>query len=458
MLLTKDKKDKMSTYSLMLSVRGFALVISSLLLLYIGYWLDELFNTAPAFTLGLFLLAIFLCGGKFCQEALLKMPSLKQHVQTLLADADVKINGTRPWDIKVHNENLYQRVLSRGSLGLGESYMDGWWSCDRLDELFHKVLSARLDEKVKNVKTLLPYLKARIINPQSKTKAFHIGEHHYDKGNDLYRAMLDRRMTYTCAYWKDAETLDEAQEAKLDLVCQKIGLQKGEKVLDIGCGWGSFARYAAEEYGAEVVGITVSEEQVKLAKELCKGLPVEIRLQDYRNVNEEFDHIVSLGMIEHVGQKNYKTYMEVVHRCLKDDGLFLLHTIGGNKSVKNLDSWIGKYIFPNSMLPSIKQLAASFEGLFVVENWHNYGPNYDKTLMAWFENFNKHWDKLKHSYDDRFYRMWKYYLLSCAGSFRARMNQLWQVVLSKKGVKDGYYVRPTVVNKKQKTPKVHLVK
>jgi len=250
--------------------------------------------------------------------------------------------------------------------------------------------------------------------------------------------MLDKRLTYTCAYWDNAETLDEAQEAKLDLVARKINLKEGMKVLDIGCGWGSFAKYAAEKYGAEVVGITVSKEQVKLARELCKGLPVEIRLQDYRDVDGKFDHIVSLGMIEHVGQKNYRTFMNIVHRCLKDEGLFLLHTIGNNKSVKKCDPWIEKYIFPNGMLPSIKQLAKSFEGLFVVENWHNYGTHYDKTLMAWFKNFTGNLDKIKHIYDNRFYRMWKYYLLSCAGSFRARKIQLWQIVLSKKGLKDGW--------------------
>ena len=368
------------------------------------------------------------------------MASFKQQIQTLLVDADVKIDGSRPWDIKVYNEKLYRRVLSQGSLGLGEAYMDGWWDCDELDEFFCKIYSAGLDEKIKDWKILIQHLKACILNLQSRSRAFHIGEHHYDMGNGLYKAMLDKRMVYSCACWKDVEMLDQAQEAKLDLVCKKIGLKKGEKILDIGCGWGGFARYAAEKYGAEVVGMTVSKEQVKLGKELCRGLPVEIRLQDYRSVNEKFDHIVSLGMIEHVGYKNYRKFMKVVHRCLKNDGLFLLHTIGSNTSVKNTDIWIAKYIFPNSMIPSVKQLGTSFEGLFVVENWENYGTHYDKTLMAWFENFDKNWSNLNHIHDERFYRMWKYYLLASAGSFRARVNQLWQIALSKKGVKKGYYV------------------
>jgi cyclopropane-fatty-acyl-phospholipid synthase len=366
------------------------------------------------------------------------MKHFKKQIEGLLIYADVQINGPRPWDIKVHNKELYRRVLSQGSMGLGESYMDGWWDCYALDEFFYKILSAELDEKVRNWKVLIQHLQASFLNLQRKSRAFHIGEHHYDMGNELYKLMLDKRMAYSCAYWKDAKTLDQAQEAKLDLIAGKINLRKGMKVLDIGCGWGSFAKYAAEKYGAEVIGVTVSKEQVKLANEQSKGLPVEIRLQDYRDLDEKFDQVVSVGTIEHVGQKNYRTFMKVVHRCLKDDGLFLLHTIGGNKSVKNCDPWIEKYIFPNGMIPSIKQLATSFEGLFVVEDWQNYGADYDRTLMAWFKNFDENWNKIRHIYDERFYRMWKYYLLACAGSFRARKNQLWQIVLSKKGLKGGW--------------------
>ncbi len=362
----------------------------------------------------------------------------KTAVESLLSWADIRIGGNRPWDIKVHDERFYQRVLSGGSLALGESYMDGWWDCDVLDGFFTRIFTAELEKKVRSWSLLIPYIKAHLLNLQSRARAFQIGEAHYDIGNDLYEAMLDKRMTYTCGYWSDAKTLDEAQEAKLDLVCKKIGLKKGDHVLDIGCGWGSFARFAAENYGATVTGITVSKEQMALAQERCKGLPVTIRLQDYRDVDERFDHIISLGMFEHVGYKNYRTYMQVAHRCLKDGGLFLLHTIGGNMSVKTTDPWIEKYIFTNSMLPSIAQIATAVEGLFVMEDWHNFGSDYDKTLMAWFKNIDRAWEKLKSNYDERFYRMWKFYLLACAGSFRARKNQLWQIVLSKKGVSGGY--------------------
>lgn len=355
-----------------------------------------------------------------------------------LARADIRINGDRPWDLVVNDRRFFQRVLSQGSLGFGESYMDGWWDCEQLDELVSRVFAFNLTAELKSVRLLFPYLRAKLFNLQSPARAFIIGEAHYDIGNDLYERMLDKRMTYTCGYWKDAQDLDAAQEAKLDLVCRKIGLQAGQRVLDIGCGWGSWAKFAAEKYGARVVGITVSKEQAELARERCAGLPVEIRLQDYRDLNETFDHIISLGMFEHVGYKNYETYMEVAARCLKPDGLFLLHTIGGNHSVQHTDPWIDKYIFPNSMLPSVAQIAEAAEGNFVMEDWHNFGSDYDKTLMAWWNNVEKAWPELQTKYDERFRRMWRFYLLSCAGTFRCRKNQLWQIVFSRNGVRGGY--------------------
>lgn len=360
-------------------------------------------------------------------------------ITDVLQEADIHIDGTRPWDIQVHNDALYSRVLRGGSLAFGESYMDGWWDCRAIDELFAHIFRAKLNKKFRVAPAVLfSYLKSRITNRQSTKKSFEVGEQHYDIGNDLFERMLDSRMVYTCGYWKNAATLDEAQEHKLDLVCKKIGLAPGQKILDIGCGWGSFAKFAAENYGASVVGITISKEQAELARENTKGLDADIRLCDYRDVQEQFDHIISLGMFEHVGYKNYRTYMKVVERCLKPNGLFLLHTIGGSKSVHSPDPWIGKYIFPNSMLPSVKQIAQATEGLFIMEDWHNFGSDYDKTLLEWHKNFLTHWQEIAPRYGERFKRMWEYYLLSCAGSFRARKNHLWQIVFSKNGVAQGY--------------------
>lgn len=359
-------------------------------------------------------------------------------IRHLLSVADVTINGDRPWDIQVHNEKLYPRILAESSLGLGEAYVDGWWDCENLDGLVYRVLKANLDDRVNAWKDLFSFLKARLFNLQKTSRAFQIGRHHYDIGNELYQHMLDRLWIYSCGYWKNASTLDEAQEAKLDLICRKLQLQPGMRVLDIGCGWGGTAKFIAEQYHAEVVGITVSEKQSNFAKEFCHGLPVEIRMEDYRSLKGVFDRIVSIGMIEHVGYKNYKTFMRVVHGCLKEDGLFLLQTIGSNQCKKNCDLWVERYIFPNSMLPSPKQLTVAMENLFILEDWHNFGTDYDKTLMHWFQNFQNNWYILKDKYNDRFYRMWKFYLLSFAGAFRARRNQLWQIVLSPKGAPNGY--------------------
>ncbi len=364
--------------------------------------------------------------------------SIKQEAAEILALADIKINGDRPWDIQVHNEKFYNRVLTGGSLALGESYMDGWWDVKELDQFFFKILSENIREQVKPLKLGLFYLKAKIFNRQSKSRAFEVGEQHYDTSNELFQLMLDKRMTYTCGYWKNAKNLDEAQEAKLDLVCRKLHLQPGQKVLDIGCGFGSFMKFAAEKYGVSCVGLSISKEQVKLGQEMCEGLPIEFRLEDYRDTNEKFDHIVSLGMFEHVGDKNYREYFEVARRCLKDDGLFLLHTIASDVTVHHCDPWFDKYIFPNGMLPSIKQIGVATEKLFVMEDWHNFGAYYDMTLKAWFHNFDANWDTLKENHDERFYRMYKYYLLSLSGGFRARDSQLWQIVFSKNGVPGGY--------------------
>ena len=364
---------------------------------------------------------------------------MREWVDQLFAVAGIEPGGTHPWDIQIHDPGFYQRVWADRNLGMGEAYMDGWWDSQQLDEFFARLLRSKVEQSLRVTPSLaLRTMAHRISNFQSRGRSREVIKQHYDLGNDLFVNMLDKRLVYSCAYWQDAPNLDIAQENKLEMICRKLGLQPGMKVLDIGCGWGSFARYAAEKYGVNVVGITVSKEQVELAQTLCAGLAVEIILQDYREVNEKFDRIVSVGMIEHVGYKNYRTYMEVARRSLNDDGLFLLHTIGGNTSVKSLDPWINKYIFPNGMLPSIQQLSRSVEGLFVMEDWHNFSADYDKTLMAWYANLEQNWDNLKSKYDERFHRMWKYYLLSCAGSFRARSNKLWQIVLSPKGVSGGY--------------------
>jgi len=368
-----------------------------------------------------------------------KINYAKSVITELLHEAGITVNGGAPYDIQIHNEQFYAAVLADKDLGLGESYMDGWWDCPRVDLFIDKAIRAGVDKKIKtNFKFLFKLLLAKLINFQSKSRAFEVGRKHYDIGNDLFTAMLDKEMNYTCGYWKNAQDLDAAQIAKLELTCKKLKLQPGMSLLDIGCGWGALAKYAAKNFGVNVVGITISKEQAELAQKRCQGLSVEIRLQDYRDINQKFDRIVSLGMFEHVGHLNYATYMDVVNRNLDDDGLFLLHTIGSNITTTTTNAWINKYIFPNGMLPSIVQISKAFEGKFVMEDWHNFGAYYYPTLLAWHQNFNQHWDELKSSYDERFRRMWNFYLLYSAGGFKSCILQLWQIVLSKNGIEGGY--------------------
>jgi cyclopropane-fatty-acyl-phospholipid synthase len=369
----------------------------------------------------------------------MNMINNKKTILNLLATAGINVNGGSPWDIQVHDEKFYDRALAGGSIGLGETYMDKLWDCEKVDEFFHRVLNANLEKVIKKNPTVIAEsLITKMINRQTQSHSYKNAQRHYDIGNDLFSKMLDKRLVYTCAYWKNAANLDEAQENKLDLVCRKLGLEAGMHVADIGCGWGSFAKFAAEKYKVKVTGITVSKEQVAPGNQLCGGLPVEIKLMDYRDLTGKFDRVAAIGCLEHVGEKNHRTFMEVASRCLPDDGLFLMHTIGNAVTRTHPDPWLAKYIFPNYLVPSIRQVAKAFEGIFVMEDWQNFGTDYDKTLMAWYENFIAHYDELKDKYDERFYRMWNYYLLLCAGSFRAKRNLLWQVVFSKKGRKGVY--------------------
>ncbi|PNS08636.1 cyclopropane fatty acyl phospholipid synthase [Solilutibacter silvestris] len=377
-------------------------------------------------------------------EAPLPDTARRRWVAELLDRAGIHINGDSPWDIRLHDPAALDRVLAEGNLGLGEAYMAGLWDCTALDMFFERVLRAHLDREVHPARLAWHALQARLTNRQSRRRAWQVGKAHYDLGNGFYAAMLDPRMAYSCAFWQDgAHDLAQAQEAKLELVCRKLGLRPGMRVLDIGCGWGSFMGYAAERHGVHCIGVTVSREQANYARERYAGLPLEFRLQDYRDLDAAalggpVDRIVSIGMFEHVGRRNHRAFMRVAHRCLRDDGLFLLHTIGKNQRDATVDPWIDKYIFPNGDLPALGQIGDALDGLFVCEDLHNFGADYDPTLMAWHANFEAAWPRFADGLGETFHRMWRYYLLSCAGAFRARDLQLWQWVLSKDGVPGGW--------------------
>jgi len=315
--------------------------------------------------------------------------------------------------------------------------MKKWWDCNKLDLFFEKIMEASINKRVNHHKWLLK-LKSILFNLQSTLRSKEVIDKHYDLDYELFSTFLDPYNQYTCGYFKNTTDLDTAQIQKMDLICKKLQIKPGEKVLDIGCGWGGFAKYAAEHYGCHVTGITISEKQAEYARQFTKGLPVTILKQDYRELKGKFDKIVIAGMIEHVGYKNYRKLIKIVNNCLKEDGLFLLHTIGQNHTSTHGNPWVNKYIFPNGMTPSVKQITTAYESIFTLEDWHNFGLYYADTLMAWDEKFQKNWPKIAPEYSETFYRMWRYYLTSYAAAFKTHQLQLWQIVFSKGGDKKVY--------------------
>jgi len=374
-------------------------------------------------------------------------PSLPPVVEAVLNTADVRLDGDRPWDLRLNGSdgtrNLARAVLARGSLGLGESYVDGLWDCAALDELFTRLLLARGDSRLaqgNGLRGAAWVLRDRLFNLQSPARSSQVVRRHYDIAPQVYEAMLDPWLQYSCGYWQQAGSLAEAQEHKLRLICAKLELQPGQRLLDIGCGWGGLAAYAARHHGVEVVGITLSAEQLRLARHQWPDLPLRFEHCDYRQLERlgcpPFDRAVSVGMYEHVGPRNAGAFFAAVRHALKDDGLFLLHTIGYRRQSPLSDPWVDTHVFPNGRLPAPGELARALEQDWLIEDWQNFGADYDHTLMAWHSNVETAWPQLAPLFGggvvaERFRRFWRYYLLCCAGFFRSRQGQLWQLVLSK---------------------------
>ncbi|MDO8510235.1 MAG: cyclopropane fatty acyl phospholipid synthase [bacterium] len=369
---------------------------------------------------------------------------ISERVENFLNHA-VTPNGSNAWDPQVkYPDKFYRAIASQGMLGLGDAYVEGLWECEDLAGFFYRAVRAGLLEALASALPMrLMRLKFALTNPQNMLKAKRNAYAHYSRGNELFEAMLDPRLTYSCALWKnpidldDDETLDDAQNRKLDLICRKLKLERRTKVLELGCGWGSLAGYAAEKYAANVMGITPVQEQVEYAANRYRYLPVKIAQADYREMSDassKFDCVVSVGMFEHVGKKNRKAYMDTVNRCLFRDGISLIHCFGrSDPGVPLVDTWTERYIFPGGYLPTIAEIAAAAEEHFNIVDLQELGRHYDKTLIHWCRNFEAAWNSLRNEYDERFRRMWRYYLLSAAGVFRARKLQLWQIVLVKKG-------------------------
>jgi len=404
-------------------------------------------------------------------------------IKRIFSSFGVDINGDKPSDMKFNTNKMWYRMVKYhigiDRLAVGEGYMDGLWDCDDLQTFFEKVFLEShyaFNKHSMRVSKLVHSLPLLAFNLQSKSRCKKDISSHYDIGNDLFKLMLDRSMNYSCGYWtKNAflnptigenelqvktntlcETLDEAQLNKMLLIARKLNLSPGMTILDIGCGWGYLAKFLAINFDVHVLGITISKEQIKYATttdleqhELdflrIPGLKSEgtgtfkFELRDYRDTKETFDRIVSVGMLEHVGKKNYDEYFKICHRNLKDDGLALIHTIGVcHDFVPQVEPWCNKYIFPGGMTPYQHQIVKATFGRFVIEDWHNMGYNYYRTLNVWHKNFLKSWPQLEGKYDQRFKRMWEFFLCSSAALFKTRRLNLWQIVLSKDGFQGGY--------------------
>lgn len=360
-----------------------------------------------------------------------------------LAELGVTVGGDSDVDIHINDKYLFVKLYFGRSLALGETYMDRGWEANNLYAFASKMFNSDLAHffSKRSFGDYWRDISARVRNLQNIVRARQVVKQHYNINDDIYDVMLDESMAYTCGYWPHADNLAMAQVAKANLVCQKLGLESEDKTLDVGCGWGGFADFAARKYGAEVVGVTLSSKQANIAKERTKNLPVEIRTQDYREIHEEnvYDKVTSIGMLEHVGVKNYDEFFRIIHRAIKSDGLFLLHNIGSPTPVFRANPWVDKYIFPNGVAPSLSQFIAHAEKYFRVEDVHNFGADYVPTLKAWWENFDNNWKgNLEKNYSERFYRMWQFYLLGFAAAFESRYLQLFQAVLSPKGVHGGY--------------------
>lgn len=348
--------------------------------------------------------------------------------------------------VKVLDESAWFDIITKGNLGIAEGYMHGKIEVDPLP-FFRTIMNGtsvgtRRKEGsdylglVMQVLSLPTMLMGRFVNMQSRELSTRVTKQHYDAGNDLYEVMLGPTMAYTCGYWKGAKNLEEAQKNKFDLILRKLQLKPGMKVADLGCGWGTAAAYMHEHGKADVTAVSLSEQQVKWAKDHLEKPGLKYIWSDYRDICDDpkqagtFDRIYSIGMLEHVGYKNYEPFFSCVKRLLKPDGLAVVHTIGEPDFVPASDPFLDKYIFPGAVIPALSALTPAFENHFILEDFHNFGYDYALTLAAWSDNAKAFFKKNPTAYTPEFQRMWDYYLRMCEALFELRINQLWHFVLS----------------------------
>jgi cyclopropane-fatty-acyl-phospholipid synthase len=348
--------------------------------------------------------------------------------------------------LNVSDDSVWYDIITKANLGIAEGYMHGKIDVDPLP-LFLSLLNdtsigTRRKEKFDVLGMVIGAIEAPtqmmgwLFNLQTKELSSRVTKQHYDAGNDLYEVMLGPSMSYTCAYWKDAENLDQAQEAKFNLIMRKLELQPGMKVADLGMGWGTAAAYMHKHGKVNVTGVSLSEKQVEWAQNNLVKDGLRFIWSDYREHCEDpdivgtYDRIYSIGMFEHIGPKNYEPFFKCIKALLKPDGLAVVHTIGEPDFVAASDQFLEKYIFPGAVIPTLPMATKAFEHHFILEDFQNFGHDYSKTLAAWHVNSLKFFRENPNAYSPEFQRMWEYYLKMCEALFELRINQLWHFVLS----------------------------
>ena len=339
--------------------------------------------------------------------------------------------------IRLKNKSTLSKILRNPYLNLGETYMDSSWDLDgaSLRDLLN-LFRRNVDQQSPNtgVKALFSLLQSW------NTLRSSVGniKHHYNLDEELFSGFLDEDMHYSCAYFGEGvQSLEDAQQSKCRHLMQKLRLSPGDHVLDIGCGWGSLAMYLAENADVNVTGITLSDAQVEVARRRSheRNLQdkVDFNLQDYRTHDGKYDAIVSVGMFEHVGRRNFRTYFKKVYEMLKDDGIAVIHTIGNYTYPQATNPWIERYIFPGGYIPSLSEVMRAIElaGLVTsdIEVWRRH---YARTLEQWNERFQRIRERIKQKYDERFCRMWEFYLSACQSAFEESDLVVYQIQLGLK--------------------------
>lgn len=351
-------------------------------------------------------------------------------------DGDVEQygEGEAKFRIILHEPIPKSEIIKDSSLAFGEAYMDG---IIEIEGSVRDVIESLYNNHDSFLHQNPAYLRLAKFVSNGIKKSRENAQHHYDIGNDFYRLWLDDTMTYSCAYFKSPEdTLVQAQRNKIEHILRKLDLQEGQRLLDIGCGWGELILAAARQYRVKALGITLSEEQYdkvrsRIDEENLNDL-VDVQLLDYRELKEQtFDRVVSVGMLEHVGKEHLEEYFATVERLLEKEGISLLHTITG-RDERGTNSWINKYIFPGGYIPSVSELVKHMESYgFYLYDTESLRNHYTRTLEHWADNFEKALPQIRESKDETFIRMWRLYLNSAAASFHSGNIDLHQFLFSK---------------------------